>query len=94
MKVDSALVSGAIAIGVYEMYLSFQARDELSHKDMKRCLLGIIASLLWLTYQKRNGSNIWAAYTAVGLLFQMYIAAYIVSSTCDEREARRSRSLK
>ena len=32
-----------------------------------------------LTYQKRNGSDMWATYTAAGLIFQLYIAMYIAS---------------
>ena len=55
MSVDNALVSVAVAIGFYKMYDAFQNRDELTRKDMKHVLLGIAASLLWLTYQKRNG---------------------------------------
>jgi|TARA_A200000159_G_scaffold16393_1_gene13492 uncharacterized membrane protein len=80
MNVDNALVSVAVAIGFYKMYDAFQNRDELTRKDMKHVLLGIAASLLWLTYQKRNGSDMWATYTAAGLIFQVYIAMYIIAS--------------
>ena len=45
---------------------------------MKHVLLGIAASLLWLTCQKRNGSDMWATYTAAGLIFQVYVAMYIL----------------
>ena len=81
MKLDNAIVTAALAIGVYQMFESYKNREKLTRENLTYISLGALASTLWLVHQTMNGSNAAAAYTAVGLLFQLYLATYIVTNS-------------
>lgn len=80
MKLDNAIVTAALAIGVYQMFESYKNREKLTRENLTYISLGALASTLWLVHQTMNGSNAAAAYTAVGLLFQLYLATYVVTN--------------
>jgi hypothetical protein len=80
MKFDNAIVVAALAIGAYQMVESYSNRDKLTRENLTYMSLGIAASTLWLTHQTMNGANAAAMYTAVGLLFQLYLVSYVLTT--------------
>lgn len=74
MDFNDIIASLAFGIGFIQMYSDVKNSDELDKKAQKRLILGVIASLLWLTYQSRKyGINTTTMYTTVGLLVQIYL---------------------
>ena len=74
MEFNDIIATAAFSIGFIQMYSDIQNSDELTKKSKKRIVLGIIASILWLTYQARKyGNNTSTMYTTVGLLVQVYL---------------------
>jgi|TARA_B110000503_G_C7003582_1_gene352576 hypothetical protein len=74
MDFNDIIASLAFGIGFIQMYSDVKNSDELDKKAKKRLILGVIASLLWLTYQSRKyGINTTTMYTTVGLLVQIYL---------------------
>jgi|TARA_R110000737_G_scaffold40529_1_gene61017 hypothetical protein len=74
MDFNDIIASLAFGIGFIQMYSDVKNSDELDEKAKKRLILGVIASLLWLTYQGRKyGVNTTTMYTTIGLLVQVYL---------------------
>ena len=74
MDFNDIIASLAFGIGFIQMYSDVKNSDELDEKAKKRLILGVIASLLWLTYQSRKyGVNTTTMYTTIGLLVQVYL---------------------
>tara|TARA_R110001632_G_scaffold198701_1_gene321043 strand:- start:232 stop:489 length:258 start_codon:yes stop_codon:yes gene_type:complete len=74
MDFNDIIASLAFGIGFIQMYSDVKNSDELDKKAKKRLILGVIASLLWLTYQSRKyGVNTTTMYTTIGLLVQVYL---------------------
>ena len=57
MKLDNAIVTAALAIGVYQMFESYKNREKLTRENLTYISLGALASTLWLVHQTMNGSN-------------------------------------
>ncbi len=58
----------------YSNVSDVQNSDELTKKSKNRILLGVIASILWLTYQSRKyGINTTTMYTTIGLIVQLFL---------------------
>jgi len=75
---------GAVGIGVYQMFDSM--RKEHVPSDLPDLYLGVLASLMWLVYQARQGANASAVYSGAAFLLQMYL---ITAVHRRDRERRR-----
>jgi len=74
MEFNDIIATAAFGIGFIQMYSDVQNSDELTKKSKKRILLGVIASILWLTYQSRKyGINTTTMYTTIGLIVQLFL---------------------
>ena len=74
MEFNDIIATAAFGIGFIQMYSDVQNSDELTKKSKKRILLGVIASILWLTYQSRKyGINTTTMYTTLGLVVQLFL---------------------
>ena len=85
--VDDFIAGSAITLGISQMMLrTLNADDYTPDSDTYRYLyMGILANILWLTYQYRKGANYSAMYSILGLFSQLFIL-YKVSSTERSRE--------
>lgn len=74
MEFNDIIATAAFGIGFIQMYSDVQNSDELTKKSKNRILLGVIASILWLTYQSRKyGINTTTMYTTIGLIVQLFL---------------------
>ena len=69
MNVDNVLAGTAVTLGLYQMY---DRLDEVDNLSVRYLMIGILANVLWILYQTREGANYSAVYTGVGLVFQLY----------------------
>ncbi len=90
VKSDDFIAGSAITLGISQMVLSvIDAKDRKVDENTYMYLyMGILASILWLIYQYKKGSNYSALYSIIGLFSQLYIL-YKVSSTERSREKQR-----
>ena len=75
----------AILIGVYQTMESISNGSECE-RTVKYIVLGIIASLLWIVHQWRNGEAMALLWSQVGLVFQLY---FLREALDRERQLRR-----
>lgn len=66
-----ALSTLAILIGVYQTMESV-ANGKECERTVKYIVLGIIASLLWMADQWKNGEAMAVLWSQIGLVFQLY----------------------
>ena len=90
VKSDDFIAGSAITLGISQMVLrAINAKDyEVGENTYMYLYMGILASILWLIYQYKKGSNYSALYSIIGLFSQLYIL-YKVSSTERSREKQR-----
>jgi len=69
MNIDACLVGGAVSLGLYQM---FDRLGEGENVSVRYLMIGILANILWILHQTRQGANYSAAYTGIGLIFQLY----------------------
>jgi len=75
----------AILIGVYQTMESIATGSECE-RTVRYIVLGIIASLLWIAHQWRNGEAMALLWSQVGLVFQLY---FLREALDRERQLRR-----
>jgi hypothetical protein len=69
MNVDNFLAGTAVGLGLYQMV---DRLGEVENLTVKYLMIGILANILWISYQARKGANYSALYTGIGLVFQLY----------------------
>jgi uncharacterized membrane protein len=69
MNVDNFLAGTAVGLGLYQMV---DRLGEVENLSVKYLMIGILANILWISYQARKGANYSALYTGIGLVFQLY----------------------
>jgi len=69
MNVDNFLAGTAVGLGLYQMV---DMLGEVENLSVKYLMIGILANILWISYQARKGANYSALYTGIGLVFQLY----------------------
>lgn len=69
MNVDNFLAGTAVGLGFYQMV---DGMDHIENLTLKYLTIGILINILWILYQTRKGANYSAAYTGIGLVFQLY----------------------
>jgi len=78
MKIDDILASIALGLGFVQIYDDFQKSDEVGHESRNMLIVGIITTLLWLTYQvRRYGVNLLTVNTSIALAVQIYVMSRI-----------------
>jgi len=81
---DRALVIGAVSIGVYQMFDSL--RKEHTVDDLPDLYIGVLASLMWLVHQARQGANASAIYSGAALLLQLYLITAVYHRDRERRQ--------
>lgn len=81
---DRALVVGAIGIGVYQMFDSLRKQHTVD--DLPDLYLSVLASLMWLVYQARQGANASALYSGAAFLLQLYLITAVYHRDRERRQ--------
>jgi hypothetical protein len=81
---DRVLVIGGVGIGVYQMFDSL--RKEHTVADLPDLYLGVLASLMWLVYQARQGANASALYSGAAFLLQLYLITAVYHRDRERRQ--------
>lgn len=82
LTLNNWLATLAVSLGVSQIFLTIKdanQNDKIKDYDINYILLGILSSMIWLTYQYRTGANYSAIYTSMFLLSQIYLLHSILS---------------
>lgn len=93
MKSD-ILATTAVALGTGQLLiqgLKVYNSDDVSAYSFPSLFIGMVASLLWTTYQfNKDGMNQSVVYSGIGLVIQLYILQKLLrhrnSSTTENRD--------
>jgi uncharacterized protein with PQ loop repeat len=81
---DSAIATGALTIGLIQMYQTFEKirkdDDNAIRHTRGYVIMSIISGILWFIYQyRRSGVNYTLAYTTTGIILESYILYRILN---------------
>lgn len=82
LTLNNWLATLAVSLGVSQIFLTIKdanQNDKIKDYNINYILLGILSSMIWLTYQYRIGANYSAIYTSMFLLSQIYLLHSILS---------------
>jgi len=83
MNVDNFLAGTAVGLGLYQMV---DRLGEVENLSVKYLMIGILANILWISYQARKGANYSALYTGIGLVFQLYALNQVLLKDMKHRD--------
>jgi hypothetical protein len=84
MNVDNFLAGTAVGLGLYQMV---DRLGDVENLTVKYLMIGILANILWISYQARKGANYSALYTGIGLVFQLYALNQVLLKDTTHQDA-------
>lgn len=87
MNVDNFLAGTAVGLGLYQMV---DRLGDVENMTVRYLMIGILANILWISYQARKGANYSAVYTGIGLVFQLYALNQVLLKEARSDDSRRN----